>query len=133
MTYYSINKILEIIKNYRVNMNNIRNQNNDLSSVGVSVYGVEASLPKGNGTSDIVATEAFRLIEGTKHFANIKTDMKYLQDRWHRVTDEKQAMVLSLSLDGLSVEEIANIQEVSRSSVYRTLTNIAEVIKGYQH
>lgn len=128
---YSVEKILQIIKYYHVNIQNLRELERDMRSVGVSQYGEESSLPRGNKISNIVENEALRQIEKTKFWAEIITDIKYLQERWHRITDEQEAMVLNLRLNGYSVRDIAQLMKMDRSNVYRMLKSIAKQIKGY--
>lgn len=113
-------------------MNNIKTLTNDMKSIGVAQYGIEASLPKSQGGfSSVVENEVMRQIENTKFYAEMITDMKYIQDRWHRITNEKDALVLSLRLDGYSVGDIAEITNMDRSSVYRVIERIACQIKSY--
>ena len=128
---YSVEKILQIIKCYHVNIQNLKELERDMRSVGVSQYGEESALPRGNKISNVVENEALRQIEKTKFWAEIITDIKYLQERWHRITDEQEAMVLNLRLNGYSVSDIAQIMKMDRSNVYRMLRNIAKQIKGY--
>src|SRR5690606_13462132 len=128
---YSIEKILQIIKYYHVNIQNLRELERDMRSVGVSQYGEESALPRGNKISNVVESEALRQIENSKFWAEIITDIKYLQDRYHRITDEKEAMVLNLRMDGYSVRDIAQLMKMDRSNVYRMLKSIAKQIKGY--
>lgn len=132
MTYYTTKKVMEIIKHYHINMNNIKTLTNDMKSVGVSQYGIESSLPKSKGGfSSVVENEVIRQIENTKIYADMVTDMKYLQDRWHRITDEKEATVLQLTLNGYGSSDVAEIMKMSRSGVYRMLESIAMQIKSY--
>ena len=128
---YSVEKILQIIKHYHINIQNLRMLERDMRSVGVSQYGEESALPRGNKISNVVESEALRQIENSKFWAEIITDIKYLQDRYHRITDEREAMVLNLRMDGYSVRDIAQIMKMDRSNVYRILRNIAMKIKGY--
>ncbi|BAM46332.1 hypothetical protein [Amphibacillus xylanus] len=128
---YSINRILKIIHMYHINMKNIKEMEQELSSVGVSQYGIEATLPKGNAISKVVENEAIRLVESSRYWSETVTDMKYIQDRWHRITDEKEAMILNLRLDGLSMSEISRIVNMDRSHLYKVLRKIARTIKGY--
>ena len=128
---YSVEKILQIIKYYHINMQNLKVLERDMRSVGVSQYGEESALPRGNKISNIVENEALRQIEKTKFWAEIITDIKYLQERWHRITDEQEAMVLNLRLNGYSVRDIAQLMKMERSNVYRILRSIAMKIKGY--
>lgn len=130
--YYSIKKIMEIIKYYHINMTNLQNMAmQEIKSVGVSQYGVESSLPKGTQTSNVTEREAIRNVEQSKFWSGIITDIKYLQARWHRVTDEKLAMILNLYLTGYRTGDVAQIMQMERSWVYRNLEKIANIIKGY--
>jgi len=129
--YYSINRILKIIHIYHINMKNIKDMNQELSSVGVSQYGIEATLPKGNAISKVVENEAIRLADNSRYFAEAITDMKYIQDRWHRVTDEKEAMVLNLRLNGNTMTEISHLMKIDRSGAYKILRSVAKKIKSY--
>lgn len=129
--YYSIKKIMEIIKYYHINLNNIQTLQNDMKSAGVSQYGIESSLPHGNSLSSVVENEAIRQINNSKFFAEMITDMKYLQDRWHRITDEKEATVLQLRLNGYGTSDIAELMKMNRSGVHRMLYRIACQIKSY--
>ena len=128
---YSVEKILQIIKHYHINIQNLKTLERDMRSVGVSQYGEESALPRGNKISNVVESEALRQIENSKFWAEIITDIKYLQDRWHRVTDKQEVMVLNLRLNGYSVSDIAQIMKMDRSNIYRMLRNIAKQIKGY--
>lgn len=130
--YYSVEKILSIIRQYHINMNNINTLMHDsIKSVGVSQYGLESSLPKANNISRVVENEVIRREENSMFFAEMLTDMKYLQDRWGRVSDEKEALVLQLRLDGHSISDIAEILKMTRSGVYRMIERIALQIKNY--
>lgn len=129
---YSINRILMIINMYHINMKNIKELDQGLNpSVGVAQYGIEATLPKGNAISKVVENEAIRQVDNSRYWAETITDMKYIQDRWHRVTNEKEAMILNLRLNGIPVTEISYIMHMSQRSIYRILRNIARTIKGY--
>lgn len=126
--YYSTNKILQIMKMYHTNLNNLQTLQKEMRSVGVSQYGIEASLPKGNDISSVVENEALRQIENTKMWSDIITDMKYIQDRWYRITDEKEAMVMHFRLSGYSVTDISQEVNMHKSHVYRLLVKVAERI-----
>lgn len=131
MSYYTVKKILEIINLYHININNVRDLTRDIASVGVAQYGIESSLPRGNTISNIVEKEALRQIETNAFFAQMMTDIKFLQDRWDRVTNEQEAQILSLRLTGYSVRDISERLKISRKSVYLKLENIARTIGGY--
>lgn len=131
MTYYSVDKILDLIKMYHVNIERIKSWQREYESVGVTVYDEEATLPKGNQISDTVANEAIRLVNDDIVFNMIETDVKYIQDRLDRVTEKEDAVILSMRLSGYSVQDIANVHSVTPRTIHRRLEKIAMLIQGY--
>lgn len=131
--YYSINKILAIIHNYHVKINIIENleKGMELKSVGVSQYGDDAGMPKANNNSSATENEALRIARSSKLWSNAMTDIKYIQQRWHRVTDEQQAIALHLRLSGYSITDISHIIKKKKSQTYNLLRGAAKAIKGY--
>jgi len=129
MTYYDTTKVLDILKNYHIYMANVSNvDNRDYASVGVTVYDEEATLPRANKISDVTANEALKGIDELPLFAQMRTDIKYIDDRLDRVTDNIE--ILGLRLEGLSVCDISVAVGYSKSHVHRKLVDIAESIIG---
>ena len=129
--YYSIDKILQIIHQYHTNINALQTVEREYKSVGVSQYGDDAAMPRGNRISSPTEIEAMRLIENNKVWSKMMTDIKYIQQRWDRVTDEQEAMVLHLRLSGYTMLDISQIIGKSKTQTYRLLRNAAKAIKGY--
>src|SRR5699024_7555364 len=102
-----------------------------MASVGVSQYGEESSLPKSNARRNVEEKEAMRQMEMSTFFADMITDMKYLQDRGDRVTEETEAQTLAMRVSGYSAPEISMRVKMSRKNVYLKLRNIARIIGGY--
>ena len=125
---YTVKKILELIRMYHVNINNIKERQREYQSVGVSVI---SDMPKANNISDTVANEALRLIRDDRMFQLIESDVKYIQDRLDRVTEKEDAIILSMRLNGRSVRDIAEMHNVSERTIHRKLERIAMLIQGY--
>src|SRR5690625_3247017 len=96
MTYYSVDKILQIIKDYHRNIELLNERKKYHASAGVSQLNEEATLPRANTLSDVTANEAIRHVEDSKFIADIKTDIKYLHDRLDRITNERDAQILNI-------------------------------------
>lgn len=128
MTYYNTTKILEIMKNYSQYRKAIQCFKREYSSVGVAMYGIEATMPRGNTITMQVENEAIRQVESVKVFADMATDMKYLDDRLDRV-DENDKHILQMRLDGYDVTNIALIEQCSKSTIHRTLNRTARAIE----
>lgn len=130
MTYYSIPKILEIMKDYHKYISAIEDYKKEYASVGVGQYGIEASLPKGNNISNPVEQEALKQMDDIKYYADIRTNMKYLEDRLDRVQGDLCKEILGLRLEGLTIREIAEVTGYAKSYVHRLTIKIAEYIRG---
>lgn len=131
MAYYDISRVLEIMENYHIYIANLQEITKDYASVGVAQYGIEATLPKAQGTtSDVVATEALRDIDELPLFAQMRTDVKYIDDRLDRVTSKLDVEILALRLEGLTVRDIGIATGYSKTHVHRKLVNIAKCLKG---
>ena len=125
---YTVNKVLDIIKNYHHNITILKEYRRTMKSVGVAQSGIESVMPKAQGgTSDPTGNEAVRLAGDTSYFAELATDIKYLQDRLDRVPKEYEA-ILDLRLTGHTVREIAFLQHRSYSFINKSLNHIAECI-----
>lgn len=126
---YTTDKVVEIINSYHRNIKLLKEFRKDYASVGVAQGGIESVMPRGKGTtSDVVANEAIRQLENNDYFAEVRTDIKYLQDRLYRVTDEEDAIILSNRLDGAEVVTIACMMECSERKIYDRLRKIAKII-----
>lgn len=125
---YTTQKVLDIIKNYHHNITILKEYRRTMKSVGVAQSGIESVMPKAQGgTSDPTGNEAVRLAGDASYFAELATDIKYLQDRLDRVPKEYET-ILDLRLSGHTVREIAFLQHRSYSYINKSLKHIAECI-----
>lgn len=117
------------MRNYRQWHLAIKEYRKDYKSVGVAQGGIESVMPKAKGTtSDVVFEEVVRQLEDSTVFAEIITDLKYMDDRVDRV--KKHRDTLKLRLQGYTIRDIAEIEEVSRMKVNRNLVDVANQIVG---
>src|SRR5699024_11029920 len=131
MTYYNTSKVLQIIKDYHLYKANIANPCvRDYASVGVTASNEEATLPRANTMSAVTAKEALRRIDELPDVDQMRTDIKYLEDRLDRVTDEIEIEILALRMEGLSASDIGAITLYSTRQIHRKLVNIAKLING---
>src|SRR5699024_2006499 len=125
---YTVNKVLDIIKNYKHYQEAICNHKKEYASVGVAQGGIESVMPKAQGsTSDPTGNEAIKHVEDITAMSKIATDIKYVQDRLYRVPKEYES-ILDLRLSGHTVREIAFLQHRSYSHINKSLKHIAECI-----
>lgn len=128
MTYYNTTKILDIIKMYNHNKKLLAEYKKQYASVGVTQYGIESTLPRASGNSDITANAALQQVASDRYYADIQTDIKYLEDRWDRITEEEDAEILHLRLQGYSSRDIAVTLGISKGTIHRRLRGIAATI-----
>src|SRR5699024_10687560 len=130
MTYYTRKKVLSIIKNYHINIKAIQDNKKYYPSVGVAQGGVDSAMPKARGiTSDPTAQVAIQKANRHDYFAQLQTDIKYLQDRLDRVPDRLRE-TLDLRLAGCTVQEIYHYTKKSQATIYRELNEIADSVIG---
>lgn len=130
--YYTVDKVVEIISEFHTYEARLKAFDDErIPSVGVAQYGIESVMPRANSVSSGVESAAINLTFMPKMMSNMITDMKYLQDRWYRVTDDEDAAVLQLRLSGASTIEIARLFGVDQRTVQRRLRRIAETIMSY--
>lgn len=127
---YTPEKVKNIMRNYRIwNLAIHHYKEEGMSSVGVAQGGIESVMPKAQGTtSDVVADEALKIAEDVSFFAEIKKDLKYIDDHSHLV--KEHYATFQLRLGGYTVRDIAEIEQVSKSEVGRKLTDISNQIIG---
>lgn len=130
MTYYNKQKVKEILKMYHHYSLLINSYKKEYASVGVTVYSEEAVMPRANTISDVTANEAIKHHEDIKYTADAKTDLKYVNDRLHRVSKELEH-TLELTILGYDVNEISHIKACSKRKIYKELDKISAQICNF--
>ena len=129
--YYTTDRVVKIIKNYHDILKIINEALGDKAkSVGVSQYGIEATMPKGNGTSDQTGRQALENIESVKFVSKKISDIKYINDRLDNIVNERDAIIMQMLINGKSQLEIGQFLDISQSAVNHRIEKIAEQIKG---
>lgn len=130
---YSTKQVLTLIKEYQKNVKAIAHLRKEyLESIcggNIAQYGIESSMPKAVGqTSDPVFKEVNRLLKQDKVIQRFENKVKYIQNRWDRVTDETQEVILSQVLSGTSYEYIAETMGISKQRVHQIINDIAIIL-----
>ncbi|WP_158738639.1 DNA-binding response regulator [Alteribacillus sp. YIM 98480] len=116
--------IESLLKDYHWMMNSIKLLRESMESAGEKLtaqYGLEASMPKaqGGGNSDPVLQETVRREKRWKKVAEYEKKVKILQDRIHKVTDDREVEVLHWMLEGKSLRWIGRHMALSPSHTRR--------------
>lgn len=120
MSYYTVDKIKQIINDYHINVDNLREHRVDYNSIGVQSFDTQ---PKGNTISDVTCNEALSKVNENRFMDSIISDMKYLEDRLHRISGERNADIISMKMEGHNAIDISQVIGISR----RTVDNVINI------
>lgn len=56
--------------------------------------------------------------------------VRYIEHRWHRITNDRQAMAFMLRLEAYDYEEIAAVTGVRKSRVHQLIEECAQLLIG---
>jgi DNA-binding NarL/FixJ family response regulator len=123
-------EIEQILKDYHWMINSIRIMRESMEEAGEGItakYGIEASMPKGKGTtSDPIYREYLRREKRWKKIEQYEKKVKIIQERIHVIQDEREFEVLHWLLDGKSYRWIAMHMGLSHSHIRRLKDSIVE-------
>ena len=124
--------VSNILRDYRWMMNEIKRITEMLNDTEQSLstqYGEEAALPKGkNKYPDTIVFEVNRRLRKDRRMRKLLRKVEYIQQNMHKITDEKQKIVLDCLLDGMNIAEIARHMNVSRKHIHELKNQIVEAI-----
>lgn len=131
---YTTEQIARMIKEYQTNVRAVaklrKEYIEDVCGASIAQYGIEATLPKPQGqTSDPVLREVQRLMRQDSVIAKYERKVLYIQNRWDRITDERQAMIFNQVLSGTSIESVSETMGLSRQRIHQIVNEIAELLK----
>ena len=130
------NQILEAMHSYKIVINQIeaiRKELND-AHAGTAQYGLQASMPKASGTSDVLFSEYLRRERMHKTLDRMKEKVTIIQMFCASIEFDqlafKDKLILEYTLLGMSQTEIGDKGEIDcgQSSVCKRQMKIAEII-----
>lgn len=123
-------EVENILKDYSWMINSIKIMRESLEAAGeglTSQYGVEASLPKPQGTnSDPIFREVARRSKRWERIHRYEEKVKFVQDRMHLIKDEREQEVLYWILEGKSMRWIGMHMGLSSTHVQRIRSSIVD-------
>lgn len=123
-------EIENALKNYHWMINSIKIMRESIDaeiSSKTAIYGLEATLPKPQGVpSDPVFADVVRRAKYWKKIKKYETEVKYIQNRMHRITDDRESEVLYWLLEGKSYRWIGNHMGLSYSHIKRIRDSIVD-------
>lgn len=133
---YTTEQVIELIYDYKENFTvytNLMKEYQDVVIGGsVAQYGIDATMPKPQGqTSNLVWNELQRLMKQDKMISKYEEKVRYIQNRWDRIVDEKQAIALNLKLNGKSNKIIAATIGCDMRKVKKLLDEVAKIMTDF--
>lgn len=86
-------------------------------------------MPNAEG-QDPFYNEQLRLLKMNQEYARLEYKVRYIQERMHRVKDERMALILNLKLSGKTYKEISKTVNLSISRSQALMSDICNDIRG---
>lgn len=118
------------LKDYHWMINSIKVMQeslNESESKMTASYGIEATLPSGQGTTgDPIFRETLRREKRWEVVSHYESKVKEIQDRIHLITDERELEVLHWMLEGKGYSWISRHMGLSERHIRRLKDSIVE-------
>lgn len=138
MTYateqYSTEKIMDLINNYPYYISRLKEMNaqyqSEVGGGSIAQYGIESAMPKAQGgNSDPVHNDALRRMKMNKEITRIENKVRYIQNRWDRITDERMALVFNLRLNGMTYSNVAKEVGISAQRAHSIMNEVCVLLR----
>jgi DNA-binding NarL/FixJ family response regulator len=132
VTLKTFNDIENALKDYCWMTKEIVRLKDELSSVNSSMtakYGIEATLPKGNETSNPTEREVFKRDRRHKTLKKFTEKVQFVEEHSDCIKDDREITVLNCLLDGMSIVAISQHMGFSERKVYSIKNDIVNRIK----
>jgi DNA-binding NarL/FixJ family response regulator len=125
---YNKHQVYEIIADYNWMLKFIREAGEqEVEFQGTAQYGVEASLPRGQGlVSQALENEVMRRNDRLRRLFDYLNKVKFIKDNRKKLTDIREIEILDYLLDGKSVSAISRIIVMSRQQIDKIRSDIVD-------
>lgn len=125
---YNKFQIYGILKDYNWMLREIQRIDRELLKTdfhGTAQYGIEATLPHAVGiVGKALENEVIRRTEKSDRLIDYVNKVNFINDNHHKVTDEKEKVVLDCLLDGMDMSAIAHHLRISRKQTHKLRDDI---------
>lgn len=128
----TFNDIENALRDYSWMVKEITRLREELNIVNTSVtaaYGIEATLPKGNQTSDNISAEVIKRERKHKTLKKFESKVSFIEQYSNHITDDREITVLNCLLDGMSIVAISQHMGFSERKVYKIKDDIVRQLK----
>ncbi|MEZ2459318.1 hypothetical protein ACBR55_12125 [Salinicoccus roseus] len=131
---YSTEKIMDLINNYPYYISRLKELDaqykSEVGGGATSQYGIDAAMPKAQGgNSDPVHNDTIRRMKMDKELNRLQAKVRYIQNRWDRITDERTALVFNLRLNGMTYQSIAKEVGISPQRAHSIMNEVCETLQ----
>lgn len=130
---YSESEVRELITGYYWRTNLIEDQVYEYDSTSTAQYGIESSMPKGQGgTGDKVLVRVMMNDKNNKQIKKLATETSFVDEHEHKVSNSKNYHLLQLLKRGEKVSTIERLLDISERNIYNRIKQIVKVYMDAQ-
>lgn len=131
---YSTEKIMDLINSYPYYISRLKELDaqykSEVGGGATSQYGIDAAMPKAQGgNSDPAHNDTIRRMKMDKELNRLQAKVRYIQNRWDRITDERTALVFNLRLNGMTYQSISKEVGVSPQRAHSIMNEVCETLQ----
>lgn len=127
---YTPNEIREILKEYKNMLTFIESSLLCGDSTGISQYGIDAAMPKANGTGDKVAKLVLMSMNSSRLEYQFATKIEFIDQHEYLITGILNRYILELLKRGFTQTQIALITNNHKSTISDKVTHIVEILSN---
>ncbi|MBN8200490.1 DNA-binding response regulator [Bacillus sp. NTK034] len=125
-------QIYDILKSYHWKLKEIQRIDQYLTGTdfnGCAQYGIEAAMPTAQGiVGKALENEVIRRTEKSKRLNRYIEEVTFINERIHKVKDERSRVVLDCLLDGLSLTATSKHLGISRRKITEMRNDIVDAL-----
>lgn len=126
---YTPSEVKQLITDYHWMVRLIEHQVYEYDSTSISQYGIESSMPKGQGgTSDKVLVRVIKNDKDRSKTQELIDKVAFIDEYENLITNDKNYHILQLLKQGESITGVEVLMRISRKNIY---TRINEIVNVY--
>lgn len=107
----------------------LREELNIVNTSVTAAYGLQASMPKGNETSDSTAREVIQRDRRHRTLKKFEKKVRFIEEHSVYVKDDREIAVLNCMLDGMNIVSISQHMGFSERRIYSIKDDIVKTMK----
>lgn len=130
---YTPTEVKQLITDYHWMRRLIDHQVYEYDSTSIGHYGIEAAMPKAQGTTgDKVLVRVIRNDKDRRKTQELIEKVSFIDEHEDKITNDKNYHILQLLKQGEKINTIAMLMRVDRKEVYRKLDIIVSIYMNAQ-